>query len=181
MKGGQVVFSFPSSPPVLCDAVQGKCFFPLPPSSLYPRSPSFFSSPPHRQLLSPFLSPSLSLQISSAQQLLLFLQLAAARLHLLHVSAWALSFPLPTHTPSPCALSLSLSLFQPVYIHPPPPPLPLYLVTMETLSPYRDQPVLTRSVSLCAARVERVQKWFNQHYMTYNEHIKNKKELGRYR
>lgn len=129
-------------------AVQDKCDFLLFFFSSSPRFPSFTP----RLLTTSFCLPfSHSLQISSAPQLLLFLQLAAARLHLLHVSAWACSLSLSLYTHS-------LSLFYPVYTPPPP---PLHRVTMETLGPYGDRLVLVhkecKCVCLCAW-VETVQQ-----------------------
>lgn len=68
-------------------AVQDKCvFLLLLPSSLQPRFPCFTPRLLTTSFCLPFSHPH-TLQISSAHQLLLFLQLAAARLHLLHVSA----------------------------------------------------------------------------------------------
>lgn len=123
-------------------------FFLLLPSASLLSLSTLSSSPPQHQLLSPFLS--LSLQISSARKLLLLLQLAAARLHLLHVSAWALSLSLSTH---------SLSRFLPSLHSPSSSSIPSLWRHTEPIPRQACARKESKFMCLCAAWVERVQQW----------------------
>lgn len=122
-------------------------FFLLLPSVSLLSLSTLSSSPPQHQLLSPFLS--LSLQISSARKLLLLLQLAAARLHLLHVSAWALSL-------SPCALPLSTQFTFTLLLLLSIPSLWRHTEPIPRQACARKE---SKFMCLCAAWVERVQQW----------------------
>lgn len=137
-------------------------FFLLLPSASLLSLSTLSSSPPQHQLLSPFLS--LSLQISSARKLLLLLQLAAARLHLLHVSAWALSLSLSTH---------SLSRFLPSLHSPSSSSLSRHYG--DTLSLYQDKLVLARSLSLCVCVLLELKEFSSDVNIQNKNYIANNK------